>query len=48
MISQGVGIGEWSVVGAGATVVEDVPDHVVAFGVPARVVRARCPDEGYL
>lgn len=48
VISQGVGIGEWSVVGAGATVVEDVPDHVVAFGVPARVVRARCPDEGYL
>ena len=35
-------------VGAGATVVEDVPDYVVAFSVPARVVRARCPDEGYL
>lgn len=32
-------IGAWSIVGAGAVVHEDVPDGVVALGVPARVVR---------
>jgi acetyltransferase-like isoleucine patch superfamily enzyme len=26
-------------VGAGAVVVEDLPDHVVAIGVPARIQR---------
>jgi acetyltransferase-like isoleucine patch superfamily enzyme len=30
-------IGEWTVVGAGAAVVHDLPAHVVAVGVPARV-----------
>jgi sugar O-acyltransferase (sialic acid O-acetyltransferase NeuD family) len=30
-------IGEWTVVGAGAAVVRDLPDHVTAVGVPARV-----------
>ncbi|MBE3575649.1 MAG: acetyltransferase [Firmicutes bacterium] len=32
-------IGAWSVVGAGAAVVDDIPPGVVAYGVPARVVR---------
>lgn len=32
-------IGAWSVVGAGALVHSDLPDYVVAVGVPARVVR---------
>jgi acetyltransferase EpsM len=32
-------IGRGSIVGAGAVVVSDVPDGVVAFGVPARVQR---------
>jgi UDP-perosamine 4-acetyltransferase len=30
-------IGEWTVVGAGAAVVADLPAHVIAVGVPARV-----------
>ena len=30
-------IGEWSVVGAGGVVVADIPSHVTAMGVPARV-----------
>jgi len=30
-------IGDWSVVGAGAAVVRDIPAHVTAVGVPARV-----------
>ena len=32
-------IGEWSVMGAGAVVVKDMPDKVVAAGVPARILR---------
>jgi len=31
-------IGAWSVVGVGAAVVQNLPDNVVAYGVPARVV----------
>jgi sugar O-acyltransferase (sialic acid O-acetyltransferase NeuD family) len=41
-------IGAHSVIGAGAVVLDDVPDHVVAFGVPARVVRPRAEGEPYL
>jgi len=32
-------IGEWSVIGAGAVVVKDIPPRVVAVGVPARPTR---------
>ena len=32
-------IGEWSVIGAGATVVNDIPAYSLAVGVPARVVK---------
>jgi len=38
-ILQGVTVGECAVVGAGAVVVGDIPAHVVAVGVPARVIR---------
>ena len=34
-----VSIGEWTVVGAGAVVTEPLPAHVLALGVPARVVK---------
>jgi sugar O-acyltransferase (sialic acid O-acetyltransferase NeuD family) len=40
-----VRVGEWSVVGAGAVVARDVPARVLAYGVPARPVRAL--DEGF-
>jgi acetyltransferase-like isoleucine patch superfamily enzyme len=40
---DGVRIGRDVVVGAGAVVTEDLPDGVVAVGVPARVVRKRDP-----
>ncbi len=33
----GVNIGSCAIVGAGAVVVRDIPDGVVAFGVPARI-----------
>lgn len=34
---QGVTIGAWSIVGAGAAVVEDVPPQTTVVGVPARI-----------
>lgn len=34
-------IGNWSVVGAGTVVLEDIPDQVQAFGVPAKVTKVR-------
>jgi len=43
-----VTIGADTVVGAGAVVLEDLPDRVVAYGVPARVARARVAGEPYL
>jgi sugar O-acyltransferase (sialic acid O-acetyltransferase NeuD family) len=37
-IKPGVKIGKWSVVGAGAVVVNDVPDAVTVVGVPAKIL----------
>jgi|LFRM01.2.fsa_nt_gb sugar O-acyltransferase (sialic acid O-acetyltransferase NeuD family) len=34
-------IGKWSIIGAGATVISDIPDYSVAVGVPARVIKYR-------
>jgi acetyltransferase-like isoleucine patch superfamily enzyme len=34
-----VSIGEWTVIGAGATAVKDIPERVVAVGLPARAVK---------
>lgn len=39
IILKGVTIGSDSVVGAGSLVTRDIPDHVLAFGRPARVHR---------
>ena len=41
-------IGQDSVIGAGSVVVDDIPDGVVAYGLPARVMRQRSPDERYM
>ncbi|MBN1781685.1 acetyltransferase [bacterium] len=38
-IAPRIRIGKNSVVGAGAVVVQDLPDYVLAYGVPARIVR---------
>ena len=45
---HGVAVGVHSVVGAGATVLENIPDRVLAHGTPARVVRSRGEGERYL
>ncbi len=39
VVCPGVRIGRGAVIGANAVVRDDVPDHAVAVGVPARVVR---------
>ena len=39
IIKDKIRIGRGAVIGAGAVVLKDIPDHVVAFGVPARVIR---------
>ena len=40
-VIQGLTIGAWSVVGAGAVVIRDLPAHVTAVGVPAKIIKTR-------
>ena len=47
-ILHGKTVGAHTVVGAGALVREDLPDHCVAYGVPARIIRRRVEGEKYL
>jgi sugar O-acyltransferase (sialic acid O-acetyltransferase NeuD family) len=47
-VIHGITIGDNTVVGAGALVLKDVPDRVVAYGVPARVARSRAAGDPYL
>jgi sugar O-acyltransferase (sialic acid O-acetyltransferase NeuD family) len=42
-IIQGIRVGRWSILGAGAVVAKDIPPNVTAVGVPAKVVKER-PD----
>ena len=36
-------IGEWSIIGAGAAVVKDIPPYVTAVGVPAKPIKKLKP-----
>jgi len=38
---QNIKIGSWSIIGGGAIVIDDIPDNVVAVGVPARIIKKR-------
>ena len=40
-------IGNGTVIGAGSTVIRDIPDGVLAYGLPAKVIRSRLIDERY-
>lgn len=42
-----VSIGAWTIIGAGAVVAKDIPERVVAVGVPARPIRenSHCPQD---
>lgn len=48
VLAHGILVGEHSVIGAGATVLESIAPQVVAFGTPAKVVRHRRQGEKYL
>lgn len=39
VIIQGVTVGAWSIIGAGAAVVSDIPSNVTAVGIPAKVIK---------
>lgn len=45
VLIPGITIGKWAEVGAGAVVLEDVPDYGVAVGVPAKVKKYREYDD---
>ncbi len=47
-VVQEISIGAHTVIGAGAVVLRPMPDEVVAYGTPARVVRSRSRGERYL
>ncbi len=47
-VIQELAIGAHTVIGAGAVVVRSIPDFVVAYGTPARIVRKRQPGDRYL
>lgn len=44
-VLPGVTIGDNSIVGAGAVVIDDVPANVIAAGVPATIIREITPDD---
>lgn len=48
VIIDRVSIGENTVVGSGSVVMHDLPDNVLAYGTPARVIRSREPGEKFL
>ena len=38
---QGISVGSWSTIGAGAVVIEDISEKVVAVGAPAKVIERK-------
>ena len=43
VVKEGLRIGKSSLIGAGSVVLNDIPDGVVAYGVPARVIGENAP-----
>lgn len=48
ILVHGIHVGEHTVVGAGSLVMDSIESFVVAYGVPARVIRSRRQGEKYL
>lgn len=48
VVRHGIRVGRDTVVGAASYVHRDLPDEVVAYGVPARVIRSRIQGDPYL
>jgi len=48
VIVEKVTIGDYTVVGAGSLLLNSLPDRVVAYGVPAKIIRRREPGDPYL
>ncbi|MFC2001728.1 acetyltransferase [Chloroflexota bacterium] len=40
-VKQQITIGKWSTVGAGSVVLNDIPPHSIAVGVPAKVIKTK-------
>ncbi|WP_053367817.1 acetyltransferase [Bacillus sp. FJAT-27245] len=47
-VIHNITIGEHTVVGAGSTVIKNIHAYAVAYGTPAKKIRARAEDEKYL
>ena len=47
-VVHGISIGDHTVIGAGAVVAADIPECVIAYGVPAKVAGPRKPGDPYL
>lgn len=39
VVIQGITVGAWSIIGAGAAVVKGIPSNVTAVGIPAKVIK---------
>jgi sugar O-acyltransferase (sialic acid O-acetyltransferase NeuD family) len=44
-LNEKITVGEWSIIGSGASVVRDIPANVTAVGCPAKVIKTR--EEGW-
>jgi sugar O-acyltransferase (sialic acid O-acetyltransferase NeuD family) len=44
VIIQNKSIGDWSIIGAGAAVTDDIPRYVTAVGIPCRVIKKHEPE----
>jgi sugar O-acyltransferase (sialic acid O-acetyltransferase NeuD family) len=47
-VIQKIKIGDGTLIGAGSTVLHDIPDGVLAYGLPAKVIRQRKINEKYV
>jgi sugar O-acyltransferase (sialic acid O-acetyltransferase NeuD family) len=47
-VAEKISIGSHTVVGAGSVVLDHLPDEVLAYGTPARVIKARSKGDPYL